>query len=207
MSLDSLETEIAGIRAKAADLVDDYARTQAEIAADPNLTDSGKADALAPFHEQMQTSVAALHQQERAAVQKKRESLERSLYGTTGSASEITGFREAQLIALRLANDHEAHEMYVNALRSDDTTLARAIFQQAGTKGWDKVTQEHLTRNPTVKTTLNDLNTISRHQQNSLGASSHYVTPRLDTARPVGVPIVTPTEAQDMFLRSPQSYR
>ena len=30
MSLESMESEIAGLRAKAADLADDYARTQAE---------------------------------------------------------------------------------------------------------------------------------------------------------------------------------
>jgi hypothetical protein len=184
MSLESMESEIAGLRAKAADLADDYARTQAEVAADPNLTDSGKADALAPFHEQLKTRVAALHQQEKAVVKNKREALERSLYGTTGYASDISGFREAQLIAVRLNDADEAHAMYVNALRSDDNMLARAIFQQAGTKGWDKVTREHLTRNPTVKTTLADLEAIRRHEQSGgFGAAVNYMTPSLSTAR------------------------
>lgn len=186
MSLDAMESEIAGIRAQAADLTDDYTRTQAEIAADPNLTDSGKADALAPFHEQMKEGVAALHQKEKAVVKSKREALERSLYGTTGCASDISGFREAQLIAVRLNDDDEAHAMYLNAVRSDDNVLARAIFQQAqsGTKGWDKVTREHLTQNPTVKTTLADLEAIRQHEQSGgLGTAANYMTPSLSTAR------------------------
>jgi hypothetical protein len=188
MSLDAMESEIAGIRAKAADLNDDYARTQAEISADPNLTDAGKSDALAPFHEQLKASVAALHQKEKAVVKSKREALERSLYGTSGYASDISGFREAQLIALRLNDDDEAHAMYVNALRSDDNTLARAIFQQAGTKGWDKVTREHLTHNPSVKTTLADLEAIRQYEQSGgLGAAVNYMTPTLSTTR-TGLP-------------------
>lgn len=166
MSLESMESEIADIRAKAADLNNDYARTQAEISADTSLTETGKADALAPFHEQLKTSVAALSQQEKVIVKNKREALERSLYGTTGYTSDVSGFPEAQLIAVRLNDDDEAHAMYVNAIRSDDHVLARAIFQQAQAgKGWDKVTREHLTRNPTVKTTLADLEVIRRHEQ------------------------------------------
>ena len=190
MSLDAMESEFAGIRTKAADLNDDYAHTQAEISADPSLTDVGKADALAPFHEQLKTSVAALHQQEKAVVKNKREALERSLFGTSGYASDISGFREAQLIAVRLNDDDEAHAMYLNALRSDDRVLARAIFQQAqsGTKGWDKVTREHLTRNPSVKTTLDDLEAIRRHEQSGgFGAAVNYMTPSLSTTR-TGMP-------------------
>jgi hypothetical protein len=180
-----MESEIADLRAKAANLADDYSRTQADIAADPNLTDSGKAEALAPFHEQMKEGVAALHQREKAVVKSKRETLERSLYGTTGYASDISGFREAQLIAVRLNNDDEAHAMYLNALRSDDNVLARAIFQQAQSgKGWDKVTREHLTRNPTIKNTLADLEAIRRHEQSGgFGTAVNYMTPSLTTAR------------------------
>lgn len=195
MSLESMESEISGLRAKAADLADDYARTQAEVAADPNLTDSGKAEALAPFHEELKTRVAALHQQEKAVVKNKREALERSLYGTTGSASDISGFREAQLIAVRLNDDDEAHAMYLNALRSDDNVLARAIFQQAqsGAKGWDKVTREHLTRNPTVKTTVADLEAIRRHEQSGgFGAAVNYMVPAMSTARS-GMPALLET--------------
>lgn len=206
MSLDAMEAEIAGIRAKAADLTDDYARTQAEISADPHLTDVGKNEALAPFHEQLKENVAALHQQEKAVVKGKREALERSLYGTTGYATDISGFREAQSIAARLTDDDEALAMYTNALRSDDKVLARAVFQQAETNGWGKVTREHVSRNPAAATALKDLESIRRYEQNTLAASVHYMTPGLSTARPVTAPAVSPGEMKAFFFNSPQPY-
>lgn len=207
MSLEAMETEIAGLRAKAADLADDYARTQAEISADPNLTDSGKAEALAPFHEQLTTSVAALHKQEKAVVKNKREALERSLFGTTGYASDISSFREAQGIAAKLTDGDEAFETYTNALRSDDKTLARAVFQQATTRGWDKVINDHLSRNPSAATAIKDLESIQRYEQNTLATSINYMTPGLSTARSVNVPAMTSDQAMHMFFNSPQAYR
>lgn len=188
MSLDSMEAEIADLRAKAAELVDDYARTQHEISCDPSLTDSGKTDALTPLHDQMKAGVAALHQREKAVVASKREELERSLYGTTGYASDISSFREAQTIAARITDADEAHTMYTNALLSDDKMLARALFQRAGTQGWDRVTAEHLSRNPSVKATLADLEVIRRHEQSGgFGAAVNYMTPSLSTT-PTGLP-------------------
>jgi hypothetical protein len=207
MSLDAMETEIAGIRSKAAALTDDYTRTQAEISADPHLTDAGKAEALAPFHEQLRTSVAALHQQEKAVVKSQRETLERSLYGTSGYAADISGFREAQSIAAQLADGDEAHAMYTNALRSDDKVLARAVFQQAQTNGWGTVIREHVSRNPTAGTALNDLESIRSYEQNTLAASVHYMTPGLSTAQPATAPAVSSGQLRDMFFNHPQSYR
>lgn len=204
MSLDAMESEIAGIRAKAADLTDDYARTQAEISADPHLTEAGKNEALAPFHEQMKEGVAALHQLEKAVVKTKREAIERSLYGTSGYATDISGFREAQSIATRLTDDDEAHAMYTNALRSDDKVLARAVFQQAETNGWGKVIREHVSRNPAAATALKDLESIRLYEQNTLAASVHYVTPGPSTARQVMPPAVSPGEMREFFFNSSQ---
>ena len=66
--------------------------------------------------------------------------------------------------------------------------LARAVFQQAETNGWDKVISEHLTRNPSVKTTLADLEAIRLHEQSGgFGAAVNYMTPSLSTAR-TGMP-------------------
>ncbi|GLP83568.1 hypothetical protein [Mycobacterium antarcticum] len=207
MSLEAMESEIEDLRAQAAELNDNYARTQSEISADPHLTDAGKAEALAPFHEQLTTSVAALRHREKAVISAKREALERNLYGTSGYATEISGFREAQSIAARLTDDNEAHALYTNALRSDDKVLARAVFQQAEAKGWGKVTREHVSRNPATAAALKDLETIRRLEQNTLAASVHYMTPGLSTARSVTAPAVSSGQLRDMFFNSRQQYR
>ncbi|WP_241471654.1 hypothetical protein [Mycolicibacterium neoaurum] len=200
MSLDTMHSEIDGLRGQAAELADDYARTQYEISSDPNLTDAGKKDALAPLNEDLRTKVAALRQRETEVVQKTREALERQLYGTSGSSADITSFRGAQDIAARITDSDEAHERYITALRSDDKILARAIFQRATTQGWDKVLKDHVTRNPSVKPLLDDLNTIRRYEQNTLAATMHYTTPGLSTQRPVSAPIISSGEMKAFFF-------
>lgn len=188
MSLDFMESEIAGLRAKAADLADSYARSQAEISTDSNLTDAGKRDALAPLHEDMQTKVTALLHEERAVVKRKKESLEKSLFGTGGSTADISRYREAQSIAAQLTDSDEAHDRYVSALRSDDTTLAQAVFSRAVTRGWSNITDDYLQRNPSAKTALADLEGIRRYEQNTLSSTLHYMTPGLSTA-PAAMPV------------------
>jgi hypothetical protein len=185
MSLEAMESEIAGIRAKAADLADDYARTQAEASADSNLTETGKLDALAPLHEDMTTKVSALLQQEKAVIKSKREALERSLFGASGNSMDIVSYRDAQSIAAQLTDSDEAQAKYTSAVRSNDKVLAQAIFAQSLTRGWSQITDDYTSRNPSAKTALADLDGLKRHEQNPLAAAMHYMTPRLSTARPV----------------------
>lgn len=199
MSLDSMESEIAGLRSQAAALADDYARTQHEVSSDPNLTEAGKKDALAPLHEDMKTRLADLRQQEKTVVQTKREALERSLYGTTGSSTDIVSFRDAQSIAARITDSDEAHTTYTNALRSDDKVLARAVFQQAVTRGWDKITNDYCQRTPSAATALKDLESIRRYEQNTLGATLHYMSPGLSTTRSVAPPAISGGEMAAFF--------
>lgn len=188
MSLDAMESEIADLRAQAADLGDNYAREQFEISTDPNLTDAGKQDALAPLHENLTTKVAALHQKEKALVKSKREALERTLFGTSGRSTDIVSFRDAQRIAASLTDLEDAHITYTNALRSDDTVLARAIFQQSVGRGWDKITADYLSRNPSAEAAFKDLEGIRRYEQNTLKATIHYMTPGMTTAQPLMPP-------------------
>ena len=190
MSLDAMESQIADLRAKAANLGDNYCREQFEISTDPNLTDAGKKDALAPLHEQLTTSVAALHQQEKTIVQNKREALERNLFGTIGNSTDIVSYRDAQSIASRIADADEAHTTYTSAIRSDDKVLARAVFQQSITRGWDKISADYLSRNPSAQDALNDLEGIRQYEQNTLSAAVHYMTPSLTTDRPLMPPTI-----------------
>lgn len=199
MSLDTLESEIAGLRSKAAELADSYAQTQAEITADPNLTESGKRDALAPLHQEMMTSVAELHQQEKAIVQSKRDALERTVFGTNGTSAEIGPYREAQSIAARITDSDDAQAVYTSALRSNDNVLAQAVFAQANERGWSKITADYFSRNPSAKAALDDLERIRQYEQKTLGAAMHYMTPRLSTAKAVMPVGISPGEMNAFF--------
>jgi hypothetical protein len=211
MSLEFIEGKIDDIRAEAANLVDDYSRTQAEIANDPRLTTDGKREELAPVHESVSAKLKALRQQEKDVVKTKRESLERSVFGIpAGTASDparLVSFRDAQDRANRLTDRDDAEQAYKSALRSDDTILAQAILGQALNRGWSNVTVDYLERNPQSRADLDDLKTIREYEQNTLAVSIKYMMPGLTTAAPVSAPRVSTGQINDMFFNSPQSYR
>jgi hypothetical protein len=211
MSLEFIEGKIDDIRAEAADLVDQYSRTQDEVSRDPNLTDAGKREHLAPIHESVSEQLKALRQREKDIVKTKRESLERSVFGlpagTTSDPARLVSFRDAQDRANRLTDRDEAEQAYKSALRSDDRVLAQAILSQALTRGWSNVTNDYLERNPQSRADLNDLEAIGQYEQNTLAVSIKYMMPGLTTAVPVSAPRVSPGQLNDMFYNSPQSYR
>jgi hypothetical protein len=211
MSLEFIEGKIDDIRAEAANLVDDYSRTQAEVASDPNLTDAGKREHLAPIHQSVGEKLKALRQQEKDVVKTKRESLERSVFGlpagATSDPARLVSFRDAQDRANRLTDRDEAEQAYKSALRSDDTVLAQAILGQALTRGWSNVTDDYLERNPQSRSDLNDLKAIGQYEQNSLAVTTQYMMPGLTTDVPVSAPRVSTGQLNDMFYNTPQQYR
>ncbi|KZF00881.1 hypothetical protein A2J03_09860 [Rhodococcus sp. EPR-157] len=211
MSLEFIEGKIDDIRAEAAGVIDEYSRTQDEVSRDPNLTDTGKREHLAPIHESTSEKLKALRQQEKDVVRAKRENLERSVFGLpAGSASDparLVSFRDAQDRANRLTDRDEAEQAYKSALRSDDSVLAQAILGQALTRGWSNVTSDYLERNPQSRADLVDLKAIREYEQNTLAASVHYSMPSLSAAVPMSVPRVSSGQLNDMFYNSPGKYR
>lgn len=200
MALDFIEGKIDSIRAEADNLRDEYLRTQAEVASDPALTDTGKREALAPAHATLSEMLKNLRQQERDVVRIKREKLERDVFGLPAGAAnnpaQLVSFRDAQDRANRLTDRDEAEQAYKSALRSDDTVLAQAILAQAIQRGWSNVTDDYCTRNPSARTDLDDLRKIGQYEQNSLSITAQYMVPALSTARPVTVPIAARDELQ-----------
>ena len=185
MSLDALDAQIDGYRTQAKNLLDNYNQTQADVAADPNLTDAGKLEALKPLHDEISTKVSALRAEEKSAITRKREALEKTLFGIqAGNSSDIVSYRDAQDRATRILDPREAQTAYTNALRSDDTMLAKAILAQALTYGWTSITNDYRTRNPSAATALNDLNRIAQYENDGFMSLLHYIVPTLSTARP-----------------------
>lgn len=211
MSLEFIESKIDDIRAEAANVVDQYARTQDEVSRDPNLTDAGKREQLAPIHESATAQLKALRQQERDVVKAKRETLERNVFGlpagTTSDPARLVSFRDAQDRANRLTDRDEAEAAYKSALRSDDNVLAQAILAQALTRGWSNVTNDYLERNPQSRADLDDLTEIGKYEKNSFAVTMNYALPGLTTDTPVTMPTVSSRQLNDMFFNSPQQYR
>lgn len=112
MSLEFIDGKIEDIRAQATRLAEDYSRTQHEVSRDPNLTDIGKREYLAPLHEELGEKLKALRQQEKDVIKTKRESLERNVFGlpagTTSDPARLVSFRDAQDRANRLTDRDDA---------------------------------------------------------------------------------------------------
>ena len=188
MSLDFLEEKIDGIRTEAERLREGYAHVQAEVAADPNLTDVGKLDQLAPLHQQLGEQLKALRQQEKDVVKTKRESLERAVFGSPAGATvdpaRIVVHRDARDRASQLEHREDAEEAYRSALQYGDDVLAQAILAKALSRGWSNITDDYLDRHPQSRADLKDLKDLAQYEQNSMGALVHYMMPALTTDRP-----------------------
>ncbi|WP_052688613.1 hypothetical protein [Williamsia herbipolensis] len=188
MSLDYLDAQIDDYRTQASNIVEHYSQTQAEVSADPNLTDVGKLEALAPLHEDVTAKVGALRAKEKAAIKHKRETLEKDLFGMNGgSSSDVVSYRDAQDRAARLTDPDEAQEVYTRALRSDDKILAQAILSRALDYNWHAITTDYRQRNPSASTALNDLTRLGQYENNGFMALMHYVVPPLTTAQPMRI--------------------
>ncbi|OZE89937.1 hypothetical protein CH298_13205 [Rhodococcoides fascians] len=192
MSLVQLQKTIEGYRRSAADLMDRYSREQADIAADATLTEIGKKEELGPLHEEVTAKVRALLAEEKIAVVRKREALEKLVFGITATnTNDIDSYRNAQDRAEALTDHDEAWTKYKSALRSNDKILAQAILGQALERGWTRITNDYCDRNPSTREALEDLKALNAYSNNTFGVSVHYMVPALSTTPTLPVPAVS----------------
>lgn len=191
-SLVELQREVEGYRAEAAELADEYAQRQAEVAENPNLTPVGRRELMEPYHYEVVSQIGELHQREKAAVRSAKERLERRVFGLAPSASRdparVVSYRDAQARARELEDSGDANEIYQSALRSGDNILATAVLEKALIRGWSRIKQDFLERNPTTATDLDDLAALAKYESNSLLNTAHYMPPSLSLPHSAGFP-------------------
>lgn len=207
MSLESLESEIDGLRTQAEELRDEWDHTATEIANDTSLSAEGKRDYLEPLHQELTEKISGLRNKERTLVTRTRETLERSAFGLPATASSDAGqislYREAQSRAAALTRLEDAEDEYRNALRSDDHTLAKAILSKAVEYNWRSIIDDYAERNPGLRTTLDGITQLTKFQNNSLANITHYIVPTLNLEHSAGFPQLKPLNAS----RAPQVAR
>jgi hypothetical protein len=192
MTLPELHTEVAGYRAQAGELADEFSRVHAEVAADDNLTPAGKRERLEPLHREVAEKMSALHKQEKAAVRGLKESLERNVFGLSPSAStdpaKLVSYRDAASRARELDDRDDATELYESAKRSGDTILAAAVLERAMVRGWTTITNDYLERNSASKRDLEDLTALAQYSENPLAVTAQYLPPSLNLPHSAGFP-------------------
>lgn len=221
MSLTDLQTEVEGYRAEAAQLANEYAQRQAEVADNPNFTPAGKREHLEPYHYEVVSQINELREREKRAVQTAKEKIERRVFGLAPSASNdparIVSFRDATARARQLEDANEAEEIYQSALRSGDQVLATAVLERALVRGWPSIKRDFLSRNAGTQSDLDDLEALAKYDNNRLFNVAHYMPPRLDLPHSAGFPDTrlhthskpqgVPNLGDVMAQRLPQEYR
>lgn len=179
MSLTQLESEIEGLRAKAARIIESGRSFHTSVNSDRALTDIGKREKLDTERARIKTKLSELRARERELINNKREWLERQLFGLSRSASfdpqELIGFRDATERAAKLGKDSAAAAALLDsATRSGDRTLAAAIAAHALSQvkppglaisdGWRTIINGYAEKFPSDGDKLTDLLALTKRQ-------------------------------------------
>ena len=170
MSLKHLDSQIEDLGTQAASIQKRGARTRDIVNSDRTLSDVGKREKLDEAAAQTKASLSDLRARHNELVTKKRESLERELFGLKGTASDpnqLIAYRDAQDRAAKLPDSAAATALLASANQSGDRTLAAAVVARAlrevgpagvmGSNGWRNVVNTYAERDPSDGDKLKDL--------------------------------------------------
>ncbi|WJL95881.1 hypothetical protein QSU92_01245 [Microbacterium sp. ET2] len=175
MSLDALEKQLDEIRDRAEREKNSHWGRIKQIDADAELSDEGKKAQRDRFAESARERLRALRAEEEARVDAKISELERRLDGATGTSStDVIAFRDAQDRAERLDDADDAKRMLDRALRSNDKSLAFAIFRRALDANWRGLVADFTTAQPQVAGVAQDLEVLYRHRANTMARTLVY---------------------------------
>lgn len=176
MSINQLASQIAKLRAQAAEVQEQWARTLKEVGHDPNLSDEGKRAALNKEFADAREYIVSLRVKESDLVRIKKESLERSLFGLSGTsdANKIIAYRDAQDRAGRATSQSDALALYDSAKRSNDDSLAKAILAKAVEFNYREIVDDYTLRNPVWREELSDLASVRHYGENTMQHSLAY---------------------------------
>jgi hypothetical protein len=163
MTLAYLDSQVEGLRAKAATIQSSVSRQKTDIDRDGSLSDQGRQQQKQQLTAAAKEQLTTLREQEKTLVKGKIQELERDLDSMVGSTgSDLIAFRDAQDRAARLSDQDEAQRMLAQALRNNDKSLASAIFRTGLEKNWRGVRDQFLEEHPIAGTTVTELGQLQR---------------------------------------------
>ncbi|WP_091226805.1 hypothetical protein [Microbacterium sp. 3J1] len=156
-------TRIKALRDTAKQSSQYHGRELDAISRDPNLSDQGKKERTADLEAHHKTQRHAAMAQEKQIINDKITTLERRLDGFVGYSSEnVMAFRDAQDRAESIEDADKAATVMARALRTNDTTLAHAIYRRAVNNGWAEASRAFAAQNPTVAALVKDVRTLEK---------------------------------------------
>lgn len=176
MSLDTLNTQVDGLRDEAKSTASAYSQQARNIDRDPNLSPEGKTAAKAEVNTAARESLRTLSRKETEAINMKVRDLEKQLDSKMGStATDMIAFRDAQDRAEKFDNPDDAKRVLERAIRSEDTSLAHAIFRRAIDANWRDVIATFGSEYPDKKDIVGELAYLKDAQKSTLARGMHYM--------------------------------
>ena len=157
-TFDDAAQKVFDLRKRAAQVQKDFAAREKEITGDELLSDEGKRRDGEENYLAAKSQLENLKEQEMTALGDALKSMERRLDGHIGYGSaDLIAFRDAHDRAESLDDPEAASRMLGRALRSNDTTLALALFQRALDQGWRSVAKQFAAKNPDLAEVAQDV--------------------------------------------------
>lgn len=146
-----------------------------EIQNDQQLSDQGRTERIAEVEATYKSQRRSAINNETEIIDTKISELERRLDGYVGySSSDIIAYRDAQDRAEAVDSADRATTLMNRALRSNDRTLAHALFRVSVEKQYTEARQAFAKENPTVATLVNDVQKL-RTLRNQFGRGLNYM--------------------------------
>lgn len=125
---------------------------------DPNLSDQGKKEQIDALEIDRATQRTTGIATEKEIIKNKIAELERRLDGFVGYSSDnIMKFRDAQDRAENIDDPEKAARVMARAIRTNDTTLAHALYRRALEERWDEARQLFTAHSPAVAQIAQDV--------------------------------------------------
>ncbi|MCT1394589.1 hypothetical protein M4D51_02480 [Microbacterium sp. p3-SID338] len=153
-----------------------HSRAVRAITNDPSLSEHGKAEHIADLEGQRKTQRRAAIEQEKQIITTKISELERRLDGYVGYSSEsIMAFRDAHEKAENIDDPDKAATVMARALRTNDRTLAHALYRRAVEKRWTDATRAFAADNPSVAQLVHDVHKLQELHDNTFNRTVAYM--------------------------------
>ncbi|GAA1608505.1 hypothetical protein [Leucobacter chromiireducens] len=147
----------------------------ADIRHDPQLSDQGRAERIADAETAYAAARRSRINAENQVIDTKITELERRLDGFVGcSENNIIAYRDAQDRAEAVRDNDRAAKVMDRALRSNDRTLAHALFREAVENHWEDAQRAFTKANPTVAALVNDVQKL-RTLRSEFGRGLNYM--------------------------------
>lgn len=176
MSLDALDAQLDDLRQQAANLQQNTAQQKKNIASDTTLSEEGRRNQTHEVVAAAKERANTLREKEVQLVKSHLRTLETQLDAKVGSgATDLIAFRDAQERADRIDEREDAQRLMGRALRSNDRTLAHALFRKAIDQRWGDVIEQFTAEHPDSATTAKEIQTLDQHLKNSWRRTFAYL--------------------------------